>query len=366
MPVARRAPQLSSQAQINAVLRYAPQRQALAAAAQEARAEHDAAIAGAQSDARLNQANVTNAAPAVQGIYQRAEGAASAARQQLAAVLAGLGPAAAPFQAAAASEGAQGAEKTAREGAAQQSDLRSQSLAAAAAPAFARTLADQHLGATLSKILSTSQSLGGQEGLATSTEQAREDKEKRAEALTREGHQITATSDAAGHRIAEEGNQITAKHYAEAGNPNKPVLLTPDKQQEGAKTLREIEGKARALRQGKLTAQQVYAELTTSHPESSKNVIKRDESGKQITNSTQYETVKYKAIEPHDALLTQAAIDSVYGYGRVSKKTLEKLHNAGYSLKELQLQGPGPGGKPVAPAAPKPGERSLKAIAGLF
>jgi hypothetical protein len=358
---ARRQPQLSSQAQINAVLRYAPQRQALAQAASEAREQHDAAIAGAQSEARLNQANVTNAAPTVQGIYDRAAGASSAARDKLASVLQGLGPSASNFQAAAATEGAQGAERTAREGAAATSALRSQSLAVAAAPAFARTLADQQLAKTLSKLVSTQQGIDSQQGLATSSEQAREDKENRAAALTKRGQDITATSDKEGHEATREGNRITAKHYANADKPGGGKPLSPDKQRGASETIRSLEGKARLLRQHGLGPQQVYAELTREHPEANHtvNVVKRDEKGKPILNSkneVQYEsqTTKHPKIAASDTLLSQAAIDSVYGYGRVSKQTMEKLHKAGYSLEELELQAPPPGGWKPAAKAPAP------------
>jgi hypothetical protein len=358
---ARRQPQLSSQAQINAVLRYAPQRQALAQAASEAREQHDAAIAGAQSESRLNQANVINAAPAVQGIYDRATQSSSAARAQLASVLQGLGPSAQNFQAAAATEGAQGAERTAREGAAATSALRSQSLAVAAAPAFARTLADQQLGKTLSKLLSTQQGLDSQQGLATASELEREAKEGRQEALTKRGQDITAQSDQEGHEATREGNQITAKHYAAADTPGGGKPLSADKQRGASETIRELEGKARALRQHGYGPQQVYAELTREHPEVNHtvNVVKRDEKGKAITNSkgeVQYEakTTKHPKIAAADTLLSQAAIDSVYGYGRVSKQTMAKLHKAGYSLEELELQPPPPGGWKQAAKAPAP------------
>lgn len=363
--------QLSSQAQINAVLRYAPQRQALAQAAQEARSEHAAAIAGAQSDARLNQANVTNAVPAVQGVYNRAEGTTSAARQQLASVLSGLGPAASNFQAAAATEGAQGAEKTARERAGEEASLRSQSLATAAAPAFARTLADQHLAASLAKIFSTAQGVAGQEGLATSTEQAREDKEARQAALTERGQNLTSQSAKEGHSLTAQGlSQKAAEHqenlaagqYSKAGGKGKPNLLPVSQLAAAASTLREIEHEARGLKEQGQGRNAILSELTTAHPTS--NTVKTDEKGQPIKNAKgelQYE--KVPALKAHDTLLAEAALDSVYGYGRVSKATLEKLHNAGYSIKALQLQGPGP---PKAAKPAPPGERTLKAIAGLF
>lgn len=357
--MARPTPRLSSQAQLNAVLRYAPERQALAQAVSEARSEHNASIAGAESAAREQAGAVAAATPAVSGIYDRAQASSGQARSQLGGVLASLGTAAAPAQGAAANEAVQGAEKTARERATAETDLRSQSLATAQAPAFARTLADSQLSKTLSKIFSSAQSVAGQEGTDVAAELAREDKENRQDALTKRGQNITATDDAASRSLQQQGlsqkatehqEDLAAGQYSKAGAAaDKPRLLSQDKLAAAASTLREIEHEARGLKGSGLGRKAIFAELTNAH--GAYNVPKKDESGDVLKNSkgeVQYE--KAPSLPAHDALLAEAALDSVYGYGRVSKATLAKLHNAGYSIKALQLQGPPP------PKATVPGQ----------
>jgi len=375
MPVPRtnrRQPTLSSPAQINAVLRYAPERQALAQAVQEARSEHESAIAGAQSEARLNANAVANAVPTEQGIYDRAQASSSAARQQLASVLSGLGGGVQPFQAAAASEGAQGAEKTARERAGAETDLHSQALATAAAPAFARTLADQHLGSALSKILASTQSVAGQEGLATSSEVAREAKEQQQQALTERGQNLTHESAQEGHSLTAQGlaqkrEETKERVNASNGTNGKPRLLPAATLAKAGATLRDIEHEARELRAEGHGRKAIYEELTSEHPPTSvpkedKNgavFLKEKLGGGRLTGKKAQEAIqkgeveleKAPALKSHDALLAQAALDSVYGYGRVSKATLQKLHNAGYSIKALQLEGP-PAPKPAGTYVP--------------
>lgn len=346
--MAATSPRLSSQAQINAVLRYAPERQALAQAVAEARSDHNASIAGAQSAARETAGAVAAATPAVSGIYERAQAQSAQARSQLGGVLASLGSAAAPQQGAAANEAAQGAEKTARERASAETDLRSQSLATAQAPQFARTLADSQLAGTLSKIFSSAQSVAGQEGTDVAAEIAREGKENRQSALTKRGQDITAQNDASSRSLQAQGLSQKASEHAEdiaakqqASSVTKPRLLSQDKLAAAASTLREIEHEARGLKGAGLQRNAILSELTNAHQ--AFNVPKKDENGnvlKNVKGEVQYE--KSPALAAHDTLLAEAALDSVYGYGRVSKPTLEKLHNAGYSIKALQLQGPAP------------------------
>lgn len=350
----RRGPQLTSQAQINAVLRYAPERQALAQAVQEARSTHESDIAGAQSEARLNGAAISGAVPAVQGIYDRAAQTSSTARSTLAATLAGLGGSAAPFAAAAASEGAVGAEKTAREGAAAQTQLAAQALAAHAAPTFARTLADNRLGTTLSKILASQEGVGQQEAAATGSEIEREAKERQSRRLTERGQNITQQSDTEGHALTAAGQAQSAHQHAEdlqykrehpSGSAAGPTIggvkqLPQKEQNKAASEIARIRELAEVGLKAGHEPGQVRERLTKGTP------------------SVTVEGVKTRGQTPYQpSPLLDAGLEWAR-YGSISQGRVKQLHAHGYSVKSL--------GAPVAPKnAANEVARHLKANLGF-
>lgn len=317
----------------NAQLRYAPQRQALAQAVQEARAEHQASIAGAQSEARLNANAVAGAVPAVQGIYSAAAGQSQAARNALAQQLASLGSAAQPFAAAAATEGAVGAERTAREGAQAQTSLRSQALAASEAPAFGRTLADSQLSKTLAKIFSSAQGVAGQESGAIGSEIDREGKEKQKERLTVRGQNITAKNDMESQRLREQGLNQSASQHAEdltykrqhpSGSAAAPTVggvkqLATGQQNKAASEVARIRELAEVGLQAGHEAGQVRERLTKGTP------------------SVTVEGVKTRGQTPlAPGPLLDAGLEAAR-YGSISAERVKQLHSHGYSIKALGL-----------------------------
>lgn len=317
----------TSPAVLNARLRYAPQRQALAAAVQEARAEHQAAIAGAQSEARLNQNAVQHAVPNVQGIYQRAQDSSGQMHTQLAAALAAL-PGVAPFQAAAGTEAAQGAERTARERASAEAALGAQALAASTAPAFARTLADQHLGTTLQKILTQGNALGSQEGAdiaSNLTSEAKERAKAKADAAkearqAREGAASRALQEAGLNQKGEEGAKNRALSKWEHEHPNASsggtVYTAPgvkqgttDQHNSARDAIETIRHEAYELRHDEhVPFSQAKAELEEPVP-------------------------KLRKAYPNDGKL-KAALELAY-FGGISDGTIAKLKAEGYSPKQL-------------------------------
>lgn len=348
--------QWASQAKINALLRYSPQREALANLTQEARSQYESSIKGAESSGRLTSQAVEAAKPQVSGVYDRAQASTGGTQSQLAAALAALGPAATGFKAAAATTGAAGQEKEARERASAESGLEAQDVAAKEAPAFARTLANQQLATSLSKIFSSTQNVASNEGAATASELGKLEDEAEGRAVTERGQNLSSQSSAAGRsqKAAEHQEDLALKRDALVGSGAK--YLAQSKQTAAASTVREIEKEARALHGAGLGRSQLLSELTNAHPGT--NVVKRDESGKPIKNSkgeVQYE--KAPALKAHDDLLTEAALDSVLGYGRVSRATLAKLHAAGYSVTALGLQGPAPAGQIQQVQSTAPGSR---------
>jgi hypothetical protein len=328
MPVPRSSPAVSA-----ARLRYAPQRQALAQAVQEARAEHQAAIAGAQSEARLNAGAVANAVPAVTGIYDRAAAQSQAARAALGAQLTALGPAAASFAAAAGTEGAVGAERTAREAAAAQAALQSQSTAVAAAPAFGRTLADSQLAKTLSKIFSSAQGVSAQEADAIGTNLDSERREAHKDALTRRGQNITAKNDAESRRLQERSLNQSAKQHAEdlaykeahpSGSSSVPTLggvkqLPTSQQNKAASEVARIRELAEVGLKAGHAPNQVRERLTKGTP------------------SVTVEGVKTRGQAPlPPGPLLDAGLEAAR-YGGISRDRIKQLHAHGYSVKALGL-----------------------------
>lgn len=352
----------ASQAQVNALLRYSPQREALKQLTMEAGEQARGSVQAAESAGRLTSAAVQKAVPVVQGIFGRAQETQTGAQSGLAAQLAALGSAANGYKAAVATEAAAGQGKLARERAATESDLQTQQVAASEAPQFAQTLASQQLLKSLGKIYASEKSLGGQEAASSLSETEKLQAAAEGRATTERGQNITAKSDTEGHQISREGLSQKAAEHAEtlaakaAGKGGLPNLLPQTELTKAASTIREVEHEARGLRSKGLPANQIYEELTSAHP--AYNAPKLDESGKPLKNAkgeTTYE--KLPALKPHDALLTQAALESVFHSGGVSKGTLQKLHAAGYSVKALGLV--------VNPPAPKPGPiaRGVEAIA---
>lgn len=359
------AASIASQAKLNALLRNSPQRTALRELAENAQAQYQSQIAAGTSTGRETLAAVQAAQPQVKGVYDRAQATTTAQQSAVAQALAGL-HGVDGFQAAAATEGAAGQGKLARERAAEESDLQSQQVAAKEAPAFARTLASQQLATQLSKIFSSTQSLAGQEGADAAAEAGKLENEAEGRRVTERGQNLSARSQSESRtqKAHEHEEDIAAKN----GTNGNIRLLPQSAQTKAASTVRQIEGEARALREHGAAPQQVFKELTSTHP--AYNVIKETEgtngqfeklttpqkggrlndAGQPVkkgeTGTREYEYEKSPALAAHDSLLSQAAIESVYGSGAVTKKTLARLHSAGYSVKALELavrnEGAGP------------------------
>lgn len=226
--------QWASQAKINAMLRYAPDRETLRELAQTAKEQYASTVSGAESTGRLTGRAVEKAIPNVQGIYNRQQQGQTSTQSALAAALSALGPGADGYKAAAATEGAAGQERAGRERASTEGNLQEQLVAAREAPAFARTLAGQQLATALSKIFSKSQGLAGQEGLAAASESAKLQNQDEGRKLTERGQNLS-------HQSAERGHDITEKDAAQkaaekaAGKP-----LSQKEMNEAASTIAQI------------------------------------------------------------------------------------------------------------------------------
>lgn len=342
-------------AQKNAVLRYAPEREALAQLTREARENYNASVQGAETTGRLTQNAVDQAKPAVSDTYDRAANSTATAQSGLSAALAALGPAATGFKAAAAAQGTQGTEKLARERANAEGDLQVQSVAASQAPAFARTLATGQLSKSLSKIFSSAQGIAGQEGEATSSEVDRLEKEARSQALTERGQNITAQSDQEGHSLSRTGLAQKAQEHQEdlqvkreaTGVAGAPKPLTSKENDEGASAINQIKLFAGKVGGGKASRAQRVAALTEGKPE---------QSYKEGT-----ETIKEPArpaFKPD--VLMSAALD-LTEYGHLTTNTEHRLSQEGYNVERLGV----PRSTPVGEGLRKVGAAVQQALPSL-
>lgn len=331
--------QWASQAKINALLRYSPQREALANLTQEARDQYATSIKGAESAGRLTSQAVEQAKPEVSGIYDRAQGSTSATQQQLAAALAALGPAASGFKAAAATTGAAGSERGARERSAAESNLESQDVAAKEAPGFARTLANQQLATSLSKIFSSTQSVAENEGAATASELGKLEDEAEGRRVTERGQNLTSQSSAASRSQKAKEHQEDLAQKRAGGS----TTLTLSEQNKGASVVQQI--RQFALEGGNDRAERVAA-LTEGRPA-------------QSAKNKQGATVKTPAIPAFKPdVLMSAALDWAE-HGHLTANTEHRLTEAGYDVSKLGIP------RASKNAAGKLGERVQSAVGGF-
>lgn len=352
-----RQSQWASQAAQAALLRYAPQREGIAQLQREAKENYEGSVTGAESTGRLTSAAIKQAEPQVSDIFNRAQAATTSTPNatQLASVLSALGPAAAGFKAAAATESAQGAQRLASERATAEGSLQEQDVAAQSAPSYARTLAGQQLLKTLSKLSEQQRSVEGEEGVAAATESSKLEDEAEGRAVTERGQNITAQSDKEGHELTRASqSQKAVEHQEDLADKRqartesgaagaKPLSLKENNA--GAAAIQQI--KQFAAEGGGSRAERVAA-LTEGRPE-------------QSFKNAKGETVKEAAIPAFKPdVLMSAALDWAE-YGHLSRGTEKRLSSEGYNVPKLGI----PRSTKVGEAVRKTGKQIQQALPSL-
>ncbi len=353
----------ASQASLDTLLRFAPQRTALAEQLRQAHETYGQSRRAGRSAAKLTQQTVDRTIPAVQQIYSQAGQTQAPALAQAQQVLAGLhGAGTDVFKAGAAGEQAQQVTNLANRRSADEALLNQQKVGAAAGAQFSDLSAKGQLAKAIQGIFSKQQGLSQEEGAFSSAERDKLEHEAQA-LLTSENN--AALGAATSRANAEEGNRTqegaySYKHGGGGSGGGKGEWLSGDKQAAASSTLRQIEHETRALIQSGHTRGEIYAALTSESPganepkldanghvipkRNSKGEVLKDKNGKPLPEYEKTDTIK-----AHDVLLTEAALDSVYGSGSVSRGVLQKLHDAGYKISKLGLAPP-----PKHPAKPEP------------
>lgn len=333
----------ASQAAINALLRYKPQKEGLAELKRAAEERFQGEVQAGKSEGTLGQQAAQGAIAPTQNIFSTAAAEGERGRALSAPILAALS-ADSPFKAAAANEQAAGGERLAQSQAHALSDLQQRSVAASELPAFTRQAATTRLLKELGSIQQKGQLLQGSEGADVQSEIDKQRGEARKASLTERGQNLSRQSAQEGHALTARGQNLTRQSAKEAheGKGKSGAPLTTKEQDEAASQILQI--RHYAAEGGNSRAERVAA-LTEGRPE-------------QSTKNKKGEAVKVPAVPAFKPDVKMSAALDWAEYGHLTRGTEKRLKAAGYNVEAL--------GIPKAPPAPKTpndyGKKVLKAI----
>jgi hypothetical protein len=329
------AQQWSSQAALSALLRYAPQKAALAELIRAAHEKASESVRVGESQGTLATQAAQRAAPQVSAIYDRAAAEGQRGRSLSAPILAALS-ANSPFRSAAANEEAAGSERLAAGRARAEGNVASQLSAASQIPAFARSAAASTLASELSKLQSRGNLLQGEEGAAIGSEigklrgeanrlgASRENSERTAKTSRENSERSTETSEDNSERAAAS----RAAALAAKGPKGAPKPLSQKENNAALSTISAIHSLAQHLHAEGQTRAQIIERLQRPTPS-----VSGEEEGHKFTTKG---TPGYKP----DPLMS-AGVD-LAEQGGVSAAHRRQLEQMGYNVATL----------PRAPANP--------------
>lgn len=316
-----------SQAAADAALKFAPQKSSLGESLREAQEAYKQTVQAGNSTARLTQSAAKSAIPQIAGIYSGATAAQNAGTTLVNKDLAALPGVADQYKADQAGEAATQLSNLLAASSRDRSMLHQQGVAAQAGAQFNQTQARSTLQKTLATLLSKGNTVSQEQGAFAATEA-----EKLAhEAESNEQKERASERSAGTSRANAQESNAEKRAAAGASQVNGVKLLPGESQQKAASTINSIRGLATAIfKEGHDRAQAVKA-LTEAEPS-----IKLKTGG----------TLAGRSAYSPDVLMS-AALDEAQ-FGHVTNHTLSRLHEAGYSIKQLGLKGPA--------ALPTPGQ----------
>lgn len=360
---------LLQQAAVSTRLKNTPLHEALAEQIREAQETYGSTVRSGKAAAQFTAQAAARAQPTIQQAYGSASGAQARLNSQALSALPSSGVNDA-FKADQSSEVTQMLSQLLSGRANALARNAQVPVAAAEGAQFGELNARSTLQKQLRTLLAKGQSLSASQGAETqaeadklqheaeSNEQQERSSERSANTSTANAQLGASTSEANNKRstATSEANSRRSAAGKNAG-PGGVTQQGTTQQAKAATTLRQIEGEARNLRAQGHHPGDILASLTSALPAGKTNVRKTTidpKTGKpRYLNKTdgtpEYESVTEPAVAAHDKLLTEAAIDSVFNYGKVSRATLQKLHNNGYSIKILNLAPPAPS-RPAGPS----------------
>jgi hypothetical protein len=312
--------QLISQASLEAMLKYAPQKNALSELKQQAEENFAGSAQAARSAGELGVTAAREAVPAVTSTFQRAAKDQTATRTRLAGELGALAPAANGFKSAAATEAAGAQDSLGRERAQALTQLHTQALAAASGAQYATGSAQSTLAKELQKIFGQTQQVAGEEGSFAAASAGKQNEQAQTLAQRERSSERSSGID------PNTGKPIPGGKLDKHANS-----LLPTKEQDAAgSTIDEIKQYAQRFRQAGASRGSIIARLTEGEPETTQGTGKKDASGKEV----KVKVPSLPSFKP-DPLMS-AALD-VVEFGHLQKGTQANLQKAGYSIKTLGL-----------------------------
>lgn len=321
MGVATSSGRWQNQAALEAALRFGPQRSALRESALEAQQTYANAVRAARGAATLTQRATMAAKPQIQQIYSGALAATQPGVNLVSQALSEPGVPAA-FRAAGASEAQQQIANLNAASARDQALLHQQGVSARAGAQFAQTNAQQTLQKTLASLLRKNSSLGEEQGTyaATEAEKLAHEAEK-LEQAERASIRSSETSRANNRESTGQRERSSQRSHSGSSAPGGVKQLSGDKQQQAASHISTLRGIAEAAFKQGHSRGQVLSELTQPRPS-----IKLKTGG----------TLPGREGYAPDVLMS-AALDAAQ-FGGVTRHTLQRLHESGYSVQQLGLR----------------------------
>jgi hypothetical protein len=348
----------ASQAALDALLKYGPQKSVLGQQRQEAIEQYAGTVRGSAGAAQQTVQAIKGVRPNVAAIYDNAGLGAHQTGALLGSDLASLGAAADPYKAAATVEQA-GAVSGLQHGKAQAlNELAQRMIQAKEGGQFAANQAGVQLGQALAKLGLKQQSLAGEEGAYKVSD---------SEKLTHEHENLQQKERASERSAGIDPNTGKPIPGGKLDKQAKAEVLPLSEQAKAASTISSIRataGKYSKFAQTKghsLERQHLVELLSEGQPSESVGTGKLDAAGKEIKQKTS----AVPAYKPD--VLMSAALDAVE-YGYLQKGTQHRLEQAGYNVGKIGIPTYGQWAKSGGPrkAIAKPVKEAAQALSGGF
>lgn len=354
------ANRFASQAAQDALLKFAPVKSSLAEALREAKETYGSTVSAGNSTARLTEQAAKAQEPAIQKIYQGANAAQNAGVTLVNQQLANLPGVTNQYKAEQASEAQTQLANLLGAKTRDESMLHQSGVAAKEGAQFNQTNARQTLQKTLTGLLSKSNTTAQEQGAFAATEteklaheaetlEQRERASQRSSSTSAENNQRSTSTS---RQNAIEGHK-TSEANSIRSHPTGPggvKQLSTSSQDKGASTISEIRNLTKTFAQTGLSRAEIVKKLSSGRTAQTVAVYGETKNGEPITEpkvpgekATNH--VKIGAIKAYTPdVLMSAALDEVL-LGGVQRGNVNRLHNAGYSVKALGLKPLGSGGE---------------------
>jgi len=317
----------ASQAALDTLLRFNPQKQALAEQIREAQGTYNTAVRAGRLSARETERGVQRALPQLAQAYAGADLATKPTATLVSQALAALPPDAAQYRANQAANAGTYLANLAGARADAQRLMLERSTRAREGAQSGQAVAAGNLASTLQQIFGKQRALAGEAGAFGQSEQEKLQAEAEGRRVTERGQNLTAASAAAGRATTERGQNITAATAA-AGRAQKAAEGKKGKGKETAPGVKEATpdqyNSAKAeIEKMRHEAFHVLRSTRNLNYEQASEALQQPVKTKVFTRQPYANSGKLRA-----------ALDLAY-FGGVGGGAASQLHNEGYGLGRL-------------------------------